>query len=201
MNQATVLMVSGAVMFTALVISGISDMKTKRIPKACSYGILIFSLLMLIYRKEYILSLYFVFAVLAAGNKKIKPALFVMAVIVFSNKGDRAFPLVFCLAASDFLFSMRLIGGGDAQLLFSMFSFSFNSWIMAFAVASVILTAGSVYVIRTIGIKKIISRMKTVSVHLKKGTVQSDHERIKIPFAALLPFAFVLYFFVSFSKY
>ena len=55
MNQATVLMVSGAVMFTALVISGISDMKTKRIPKACSYGILIFSLLMLIYRKEYIL--------------------------------------------------------------------------------------------------------------------------------------------------
>lgn len=200
MNQAVFHLITGAIMFAGLVVSGISDLKTKRIPRACSYGLLLFSLLLLIYRKEYMLSAYFVLAVLAAGNKKVKPILFVMVVIVFSNMGERAFPLVFGLSAVDFLFSMRLIGGGDAQLLFAMLSFGCSSWKMVIAVAAVVILLGIGAVIYAFGIRKSISRIKTVSSFMKNGTVQSDRDRLKIPFASLLPFAFLLYFFVTFPK-
>ncbi|MBR3586406.1 MAG: hypothetical protein IKO00_10320, partial [Oscillospiraceae bacterium] len=88
-------------------------------------------------RGEYMLSVYFLLSVIAAGNKKLKPVLFVMAVIVFANKGELAFPLVFGLAATDILFSLKLIGGGDAQLLFSMLTFGWKSWRMACSIASV----------------------------------------------------------------
>ena len=200
MNPISTNVFTGAVMFTALVISGISDLKTKRIPKACSHGLLLFSLLLLICRGEYMLSVYFLIAVLAAGNMKLKPVLFVMAVIVFANKGECAFPLVFGLAAADFLFSLKLIGGGDAQLLFSMLSFGWESWKMACSIAAVIIAAGTVSVIHVWGKKNIAGRIKAVSEHMKSGTVQADRNRLRIPFAALLPFAFLLFFFVSFPK-
>ena len=200
MSAVSVHVFTGAVMFTALVISGISDLKTKRIPKACSYGLLLFSLLLLICRGEYMLSVYFLLAVIAAGNKKLKPVLFVMAVIVFANKGELAFPLVFGLAATDILFSLKLIGGGDAQLLFSMLTFGWKSWRMACSIASVIIFAGTASVIHAWGIKNIGDRIKAVSEHMKSGTVQTDRNRLRIPFAALLPFAFLLFFFVSFPK-
>ena len=200
MSAVSVHVFTGAVMFTALVISGISDLKTKRIPKACSYGLLLFSLLLLICRGEYMLAVYFFLAVLTAGNKRLKPVLFVMAVIVFSNKGEQAFPLVFGLAAADFLFSLKLIGGGDAQLLFSMLSFGCGSWRMACSIAAVIIFAGTVSVIHAWGIKNIAGRIKAVSEHMKSGTVQADQNRLRIPFAALLPLAFLLFFFVSFPK-
>ena len=200
MNPVIVHLVAGAIMFTTLVISGISDFSTRRIPRVCSYGLLIFSLFLLIYRREYILSVYFVLAVLAAGNKRLKPILFVMAVIVFSNKGERAFPLVFSLSAVDFLFSIKVMGGGDAQLLFSMLSFGYSSWEMAFSIAAVVLIVGTASVIYAFGIKDFISRFKTVSSCIKNGTVRSDRNRLKIPLASLFPFAFLLCFFVSFPK-
>ena len=200
MNPISIYVFTGAVMFTALVISGISDLKTKRIPKACSYGLLLFSLLLLICRGEYMLSVYFLLAVIAAGNKKLKPVLFVMAVIVFANKGELAFPLVFGLAATDILFSLKLIGGGDAQLLFSMLTFGWKSWRMACSIAAVIIVAGTFSVIHAWGIKNIAGRIKAVSEHMKSGTVKTDRNRLRIPFAALLPFAFLLFFFVSFPK-
>lgn len=200
MNSISTYVFTGTVMLTVLIISGISDLKTKRIPKACSYGLLLFSLLLLICRGEYMLSAYFLIAVLAAGNKRLKPVLFVMAVIVFSNKGEQAFPLVFGLAVADFLFSLKLIGGGDAQLLFSMLSFGCGSWRMACSIAAVIIFAGTASVIHACGIKNIGDRIKAVSEHMKSGTVQTDQNRLRIPFAALLPFAFLLFFFVSFPK-
>ena len=201
MNSATFPHVlTGAIMFTVLVISGISDLKTRRIPRACSYGLLLFSFCLLIYRKEYILSAYFVLAVLTSGNTRIKPLLFIMTVIVFSNEGDRAFPMVFGLSVVDFLFSMRLIGGGDAQLLFSMISFGYNSWKMALAITTVIIVIGTASVIHAFGIKNFRNRFITVFSHLKNGSPQSDRNHLKIPFASLLPSAFLLYFFVSFPK-
>ncbi len=200
MNSVIVYVSTGAVMLTALVISGISDLKTKRIPKACSYVLLLFSLLLLICRREYMLAVYFLLAVAAAGNMKLKPVLFVMAVILFANEGEHAFPMVFGLAAADLLFSLRLIGGGDAQLLFSMLSFGCGSWKMVYSIAAVIIVAGTASVIHAWGIKNIASRIKAVSEHIKNGTVQSDKNRLRIPFAALLPFAFLLFFFVSFPK-
>ena len=191
---------AGAVMFIPLVISGISDLKTNRIPKACSYGLLLYSLIMLICRGEYMLSVYFPLAVIAAGNKKLKPVLFVLAAIVFANEGESAFPLVFGLAAADILFSTKLIGGGDAQLLFSMLSYGCGSWKMTYSIAAVIIGAGTASVIHAWGIKKIAGRIKSVSEHMKNGTVQADQTRLRIPFAAFLPSAFLLYFFVSFPK-
>ena len=91
MSAVSVHVFTGAVMLAALVISGISDLKTKRVPKACSYGLLFFSLLLLICRGEYMLAVYFLVAVLTAGNMKVKPVLFVMAVIVLQMKGNAHF--------------------------------------------------------------------------------------------------------------
>ena len=108
------------VFFILLLISAVSDVKSRRIPKVCSYGLLLISLLRLIYDRQYVLAAYFALSVLATGSKGLKLLLYIGATAIFANKGEASYPLIFGLAAADLLFTLKIIGGGDAQLLFSM---------------------------------------------------------------------------------
>ena len=58
-----------AVFFILLLISAVSDEKTRRIPKGCSYGLLLISLMLLILEKQYVFAAYFTLAVFATGSK------------------------------------------------------------------------------------------------------------------------------------
>ncbi len=192
--------ISASIMFILLTAAAAADVRTRHIPVYCSYGLLLLSFIFLIRDKQYILAVYYMLAVFSTGNKKMKMVLFTGAVIVFANSGSSASPLVFGLAAADFLFALRIIGGGDAQILFSLLGFGYRNWIMGISVASVTFIAGSVLIFSSYGFKGAVSRANPAIGHLKSCTVESDRERIRIPFAALLPFSFLLYLFVSFSK-
>lgn len=188
------------VFFMMLIISAVSDVRTRRIPKICSYGLLLISLLRLVYDRQYVLAVYFALSVFATGSKSLKLFLYIGAAAIFANKGETSFPLIFGLAAVDLLFTLKIIGGGDAQLLFSMLGFGYQSWKMSASVSAVTIITGFVVILfsgRTINSKE---RITSIKDSWKTGTITSDHNRIRIPFAVLLPLSFMLYSFVSFPK-
>ena len=188
------------VFFMMLIISAVSDVRTRRIPKICSYGLLLISLLRLVYDRQYVLAVYFALSVFATGSKSLKLFLYIGAAVIFANKGETSFPLIFGLAGADLLFTLKVIGGGDAQLLFSMLGFGYKSWKMAASFSAVTIIAGFVIIlfpVRSINLKE---RITSIKESWKTGTIASDHNRIRIPFAVLLPLSFMLYSFVSFPK-
>ena len=192
--------ITASIMFILLTVSAAADMRTKHIPVYCSYGLLMLSFIFLIRERQYVLAAYYLLAVFSTGNKKLKMLLFTGAIIVFANSGNSASPLIFGLATADFLFALRIISGGDAQLLFSLLAFGYGNWKMGISVSAVILIAGTVLIFRRCGFRKAVSRLDAAMNHLKSCSVECDNERIRIPFAALLPVSFLLYLFVSFSK-
>ena len=189
-----------AVFFILLLISAVSDEKTRRIPKGCSYGLLLISLMLLIFEKQYVFAAYFTLAVFATGSKSLKLLLFIGATAIFANKGEAAFPLIFGLAAADLFFSMKIIGGGDAQLLFSMLGFGYKSWKMSASVSAVTLIVGLIVILYSRGSINLRERITFIKNSWKTGTIESDRSRIRIPFAVVLPMSFMLYSFVSFPK-
>ena len=162
---------------------------------------MLISLIILIYDRQYLLGAYYVFSIFATGNRTMKFLMFTGTAVVFANLGNAAFPMVFGLAAADLLFSFRVIAGGDAQILFAMLAFGYRNWSMAVAISAVVLTAGTVIIMRSGKFQNIEKRILTAASYLKSGTVENDGERIRIPFAAFLPFSFLLFLFVSFSKF
>ena len=189
-----------AVFLILLLISAASDVKTRHIPKPCSFGLLLLSLLLLIFDTQYVLAAYFALFILATGSKKLKLLLFIGATAIFANKGEEAFPLIFGLAAADLLFSLNIIGGGDAQLLFSMLGYGYKSWKMAISISAVTLIAGFIVILFLRGSINLKERITSLHTSWKTGTITSDHNRIRIPFAVFLPFSFLLYSFVLFPK-
>ena len=181
-----------------LCISGVFDIKHRRIPRFCSYGLLLISFLMLIMEREYMLAAYFIFSILATGLKWLRIPMLVWAVIVLANVGENAAPLVFGLAAADMLFSLRIIGGGDAQMLFALLGFGYQDWKMAASVSMITLIVGTAAVIRASGLKNAGKRILTAASNMRSGNIENDTARLRIPFAALLPASFLLYLFVSF---
>ena len=181
-----------------LCIAGVCDIKHRRIPRFCSYGLLFISFLMLILERKYILAVYFIVSILATGQKWLRIPLLIWAVIVFANTGEAAAPLVFGLAAADMLFSLRIIGGGDAQMLFALLGFGYQDWKMAASVSMITLIAGTAAVIRASGLKNAGKRILTAASNMRSGNIENDTARLRIPFAALLPASFLLYLFVSF---
>ena len=192
--------ISVSAMFILLAAAAVSDVRTRHIPVYCSFTLLLLSFVFLIHEGQYFLVSYYLLAVFSSGSRKLKMFLFIGAVIVFANTGNSAGPLIFGLAAVDFLFALRIIGGGDAKILFSMLAFGYRSWIMEISISAVTLIAGFVQIFRFYGFRYFFSRINSAIGHLKSCTVESDQERIRIPFAALLPVSFLLYLFVSFSK-
>lgn len=186
--------------FTLLCISGVCDIKHRRIPRFCSYGLLFISFLMLILERKYILAVYFIVSILATGQKWLRIPLLIWAVIVFANTGEAAAPLVFGLAAADMLFSLRIIGGGDAQMLFALLGFGHQDWKMAASVSMITLIAGTAAVIRVSGFRNAGERILSAASNMRSGNIENDTARLRIPFAAILPVSFLLYLFVSFRK-
>ena len=189
-----------AVFFILLLISAVSDEKTRRIPKECSYGLLLISLMLLIFEKQYVFAAYFTLAVFATGSKSLKLLLFIGATAIFANKGETAFPLIFGLAAADLFFTLKIIGGGDAQLLFSMLGFGYKSWKMAASVSAVTLIVGITVILYSHGSRNMRERITSIKNSWETGKIESDRSRIRIPLAVIFPMSFMLFSFVSFPK-
>ena len=98
------------------------------------------------------------------------------------------------------LFSLRIIGGGDAQLLYALLAFGYQDWKMAASVSAVTLITGTAAVIRASGLQNAGKRILTAASNMRSGNIENDTARLRIPFAALLPASFLLYLFVSFRK-
>ena len=192
--------VCAVVFFVVLLISAVSDVKNRHIPKICSYALLLISLLRLIYDGQYVLAAYFVLSVLATGSKSLKFLLYFGATAIFANKGEAASPLIFGLAAADLFFTLKIIGGGDAQLLFSMLGFGYKSWKMAASVSAVTLIVGFTVILYSRGSINMRERITSIKNSWETGKIESDRSRIRIPLAVIFPMSFILFSFVSFPK-
>ncbi len=201
MNVASaVRIICAAVMAAMLLLSAISDVRKRTIPAAFSRVLLLTALCCLIYEKSYVSAAYFTFAVLATGSRNLKIPLFAGAILILANNGESYTPFICSLAAADLLFSCRIIGGGDAQLLFSMLAFGCGTWLMSVSIAAVTVAAGLFCVIGRYGFRKAGKRLILAAETLRTGNIVRDNERLRIPFACVLFISFLLYLFVSLEK-
>ena len=197
---SSVRMIAACVMSVLLLISAVSDFRKRVIPAACSRLLLITALFILVYEKSYWLAAYFIFAVLATGSRILKIPLFAGAVVLLANTGEESAPFIFSLAAADLLFSFGIIGGGDAQLLFSMLAFGYGNLLMPLVITAVTMGAGFICVLHRYGFREAGNRLISAAGTLRSGNIDSDSERLRVPLACVLFVSFLLYLFVSLRK-
>ena len=193
-------MIFAAVMAAALLLSAVSDVRKRVIPAVLSRFLLLAAACLLVYEKAYLRAGYFILAVLATGSRNLKIPLFTGAILILANKGESSLPFLFSLAAADLLFSFGIIGGGDAQLLFSMLAFDGQNWLMSVVVAAVTVAAGLFFLICRYGFVKAGKRLISAAGTLGSGNADSGSGMLRIPYACILFISFVLYLFVSLRK-
>ena len=192
--------ISAAIMAALLFLSAVSDVRKRVVPAACSRGLMLAALCVLVYEKSYAPAAYFIFAVLATGSRILKIPLFAGAILMMANTGEVSVPFILSLAAADLLFTLRIIGGGDAQLLFSMIAFGYGDRLMPLVIAAVTMAAGLFCILHHYGFKEAGSRLLHAALTLRSGNIGSDSERLRVPFACILFVSFLLYLFVSLKK-
>lgn len=186
---------AGILIFILLIVASVSDIKTRKIPSYCSYPIMILAMVLFILDKEYLLIPLFVLAVLGTGNTIFRIAYIVLSVVLVANRGEWLVPLIAGLVIGDIFFSMRLIGGGDAQLLFGMLAYAYRGWGMLIIIAAITIVSGFVLIIKNRGKAK--NRILEILKNLKKGTIGKDISRIQIPYAIVLCLSMAIYMVVQ----
>ena len=186
---------AGILIFILLIVASVSDIKTRKIPSYCSYPIMILAMVLFILDKEYLLIPVFILAVLGTGNTIFRIAYIVLSVVLVANRGEWLVPLIAGLVIGDIFFSMRLIGGGDAQLLFGMLAYAYRGWGMLIIIAAITIVSGFVLIIKNRGKAK--NRILEILKNLKKGTIGKDTSRIQIPYAIVLCLSMSIYMVVQ----
>ena len=186
---------AGILVFILLIVASVSDIKTRKIPSYCSYPIMILAMVLFILDKEYLLIPLFILAVLGTGNTIFRIAYIVLSVVLVANRGEWLVPLIAGLVIGDIFFSMRLIGGGDAQLLFGMLTYAYRGWGMLIIIAAITIVSGFVLIIKNRGKAK--NRILEILKNLKKGTIGKDTSRIQIPYAIVLCLSMARYMVVQ----
>lgn len=186
---------AGILIFILLIVASVSDIKTRKIPSYCSYPIMILAMVLFILDKEYLLIPLFILAVLGTGNTIFRIAYIVLSVVLVANRGEWLVPLIAGLVIGDIFFSMRLIGGGDAQLLFGMLAYAYRGWGMLIIIAAITIVSGFVLIIKNRGKAK--NRILEILKNLKKGTIGKDTSRIQIPYAIVLCLSMSIYMVVQ----
>ena len=186
---------AGILIFILLIVASVSDIKTRKIPSYCSYPIMILAMVLFILDKEYLLIPLFVLAVLGTGNTIFRIVYIVLSVVLVANRGEWLVPLIAGLVIGDIFFSMRLIGGGDAQLLFGMLAYAYRGWGMLIIIAAITIVSGFVLIIKNRGKAK--NRIIEILKNLKKGTIGKDTSRIQIPYAIVLCLSMAIYMVVQ----
>lgn len=186
---------AGILVFILLIVASVSDIKTRKIPSYCSYPIMILAMVLFILDKEYLLIPLFILAVLGTGNTIFRIAYIVLSVVLVANRGEWLVPLIAGLVIGDIFFSMRLIGGGDAQLLFGMLTYAYRGWGMLIIIAAITIVSGFVLIIKNRGKAK--NRILEILKNLKKGTIGKDTSRIQIPYAIVLCLSMAIYMVVQ----
>ena len=186
---------AGILVFILLIVASVSDIKTRKIPSYCSYPIMILAMVLFILDKEYLLIPLFILAVLGTGNTIFRIAYIVLSVVLVANRGEWLVPLIAGLVIGDIFFSMRLIGGGDAQLLFGMLTYAYRGWGMLIIIAAITIVSGFLFIIKNRGKAK--NRILEILKNLKKGTIGKDTSRIQIPYAIVLCLSMAIYMVVQ----
>ena len=187
--------IAGVAILILLVIASVNDVKTRKIPSYCSYPIMLISLGMFIYDKEYILIPLFILAVLGTGNMLFRIMFIVFAVILAANKGEWLIPFMVSLVVGDIFFSIGIIGGGDAQLFFGLAAYAYKGWGFSVITAAFTVIAGLIMVLKNR--KTNMKRFHEIIENMKKGKVKKDKSRIQIPFAVVLTLSALAYIVVQ----
>lgn len=185
--------IAGVIILILLLIATYSDNKTRIIPKYCSYPIMLISLFLMIIEKQYGLALIYVLGVFGTGSIVVRGLMMIAAVVLYANQGAWIVPFVTGIVLGDIFFSLGLIGGGDAQLLYGMIAYGYRGWGLLILVAAYTIIVGIISVIRGKKSNNVGRRLKEIIKNLKEGKVKQDASRLTIPFAFVLCLSGITY--------
>ncbi|MBQ6520230.1 MAG: prepilin peptidase [Anaerolineaceae bacterium] len=189
--------IAGCVILVLLGISAKHDMNTRRIPAWCSLTVMLISFILLLIERKWFAAAYLVIAVFGTGSSLFRILSILFAVITIANTPENAVPMVTGLILGDVFFATRMIGGGDAKLLFGLAAYSWNNWGMLICIAAVTIVFGIYYICKNKKGISIMPRLKEVTQNMKKGKITDDKKRLTMPFGVVLFISALLYAFVQ----
>ena len=168
------------VLSSLLVYSAYSDYRTRRIPFGVGLGLLLTAAVILVIEKMYWEALFLVVAVIGSRGGMWSLLVYLSAMLLFGAKGETAaLPMVVGILLFNFMFSMRWIGGGDAQVAFALIAVG-HEWMMLYLVLGFAVVAGLVMVFRKYDLKGGLSRLWVVTRRLNKSS-EKDENAIRSP--------------------
>lgn len=185
-----------AVLLLLLVCGAVSDLRTRRIPRAVSYGALSCACMILLLRDGPLPAAFFALAVFLSGGKlRLLPYLLLLT--VFGEAEERLMFFPAALLLTDLLFCAGVIGGGDAQLIFAMIGSCRGDPLFCAAAAGATIVSALIILARKGGTDS--ARLREAGANLARGTVREDRERLLMPYAALFPLIYGTYLFANHS--
>lgn len=182
--------VLGIIELLLLIIGAYSDIRKRLIPIWVSIPMMAIGGTILILNKQYFLFAFWLISIYATRGTTVKVVEFIAAVCLYAYLGNSALPFIVYLLAADLLFTMKFIGGGDAQLLYGILAFLYSDWTAGIFIVCATVLVSVFLSFRKFGLLKSVKRLKTVgSGFLKYGEAEKDTERIRSPYAVTLAIA------------
>ena len=168
------------VLSSLLIFSAYSDFRTRKIPFAAGIGLLLTAAIILCLQKMYWEAFFLVAAVLGSRGGLWSLLSYLVAIFLIGVVGEsNALPMIVGILLFNLMFSMRWIGGGDAQVAFALIAVA-HDWTMLYLVLGMAVLAGLVLVFRKYDLKSGLSRLWVVTRRLNKDS-SSDDDAIRSP--------------------
>ena len=177
-----------------LIIGSISDVKHRRIPLWLGIASVVLGLVSLLYGKHYWMAVFFAVGVFAPSFPLLQVLMLVLVFPIFSAEGAACLPFVLGLLLILYFFKMKMIGGGDTQMLFGMYGIAYRGWTLSILIAAITILTGIFTSIKVFGFKKSISRIPIIAKSMfRKNEIEHDAEKIKTPFLLVLTEAWAIF--------
>lgn len=180
-----------------LIWAGVRDLKTGSLPRLTTFGLLGLALLWLCLQSLWWEAAFFVLAVLSPvkGIKDIVPILAGIGLLAIRSLDATTMIFVLTVLGARFLASIKVFGGGDAQLMVALSALTRSLSFLVVLAAVYVLVVLILSLIR-FGFVGSMRRMPVVAKNLLNKTVESDNEKIRTPWAATAALSGMLYLWV-----
>ncbi len=176
-----------------LIYGSVSDVKHRRIPLWTGIASVVLGLVSLLYGRHYWMAIFFAAGVFAPSYPLLQVLMLVLVFPIYSVEGAACLPFVLGLLLILYFFKMKMIGGGDTQMLFGMYGIAYRGWTLSLLIAAITILTGVFTSIKVFGFKKAMSRLPIIAKSMfRKNEIEHDTEKIKTPFLLVLAEAWAI---------
>lgn len=193
MNE--LLTISVYAIFSGLLVwAAFEDLRTRLVPYAAGYGLLLVAIADMLARGYWPEALFFVIAILGTRGGLAMAVAIVSGIVLYEVRGEQVAPLLVGLFVTYNLFRLRWIGGGDAQVAFALIALA-NDWAMLW-----ILSAGTFLTWVLLSFVRsplnALRRMKVVFQNRNRPP-EEDEDAIRGPWVVIGALAGMTYFLIQ----